>query len=53
MWENGGIIRHQTGLERGLNAVAALDAELQESAGGMSTGSAARGLRLKAGMVIQ
>ena len=50
MWEDGGIIRHQAGLERGLNAVAVLDAGLKESAGRMAAGSAARVLRLKAGI---
>jgi succinate dehydrogenase/fumarate reductase flavoprotein subunit len=50
MWADGGIIRNQAGLERALNAVAAIEAELQESAGGMAAGSAARALRLKAGI---
>lgn len=50
MWADGGIIRNQAGLERALNAVAAIEAELQESAGGMAAGSAARVLRLKAGI---
>jgi succinate dehydrogenase/fumarate reductase flavoprotein subunit len=50
MWADGGIIRHQAGLERGLSAVAALETELQQSAAGIATGSAARVLGLQAGI---
>jgi succinate dehydrogenase/fumarate reductase flavoprotein subunit len=50
LWEDGGVIRKRAGLERALNAVAAIEAELQASPGGMAAGSPARVLSLTAGI---
>jgi succinate dehydrogenase/fumarate reductase flavoprotein subunit len=50
LWEDGGVIRNRAGLERALNAVAAIEAELQAIPGGMAASSPARVLSLTAGI---
>jgi succinate dehydrogenase/fumarate reductase flavoprotein subunit len=50
LWEDGGIIRSRAGLQRALHAVAAIEEELQASAGRTAASRSARGMHLEAGL---
>jgi succinate dehydrogenase/fumarate reductase flavoprotein subunit len=50
LWEDGGIIRSRAGLQRALHAVAAIEEELQASAGRTAAGRSARVMHLEAGL---
>lgn len=50
LWEDGGIIRSRAGLQRALHAVAAIEEELQASAGRTAASRSARVMHLEAGL---